>query len=252
MKSPERVGPHSRWPPRCFGPASLWETGRGIRPLSRMRTASISTKTATQRTALSPTAPSIGTPTRLRRYHSECHVCHGPNGDGSSYAPALTDSLKTMSYGDFLGVVASGRKNVNTANENVMPAFGSNKNVMCVVDDIFVYLRARANDALGRVRPAKHEDKPEAAKKWMDFLLRTRWVKGSVMTKVAAHRLLIYTAAFYAATAIAAPVASLGEGRGASEEGLELVRSECPAGLRRPEQYAVLQREGRRVRKQTR
>jgi methanol metabolism-related c-type cytochrome len=102
------------------------------------------------------------------RYHSECHVCHGPNGDGSSYAPALTDSLKTMSYGDFLGVVASGRKNVNTANENVMPAFGNNKNVMCVVDDIFVYLRARANDALGRVRPAKHEDKPEAAKKWTD------------------------------------------------------------------------------------
>lgn len=102
------------------------------------------------------------------RYHSECHVCHGPNGDGSSYAPALKDSLKTMSYGDFLGVVASGRKNVNTANENVMPAFGNNKNVMCVTDDIFVYLRARANDALGRVRPEKHEEKPEAAKKWTD------------------------------------------------------------------------------------
>jgi hypothetical protein len=49
-----------------------------------------------------------------------------------------------------------------------MPAFGDNKNVMCVIDDIFVYLRARANDALGRVRPTKHEDKPEAAKKWTD------------------------------------------------------------------------------------
>jgi mono/diheme cytochrome c family protein len=24
-----------------------------------------------------------------RRYHSECHVCHGPDGEGSSYAPAL-------------------------------------------------------------------------------------------------------------------------------------------------------------------
>jgi methanol metabolism-related c-type cytochrome len=102
------------------------------------------------------------------RYHSECHVCHGPNGDGSSYAPALKDSLKTLSYGDFLGVVAGGRKNVNTANENVMPAFGDNKNVMCVIDDIFVYLRARANDALGRVRPTKHGDKPEAAKKRTD------------------------------------------------------------------------------------
>ena len=25
----------------------------------------------------------------FRRYHSECHVCHGPEGMGSSYAPAL-------------------------------------------------------------------------------------------------------------------------------------------------------------------
>ena len=97
-----------------------------------------------------------------RRYHSECHVCHGPDGMGSTYAPALKDSLKTMSYGDFLGVVASGRKNVNTAQENVMPAFGDNPNVACYMDDLYVYLRARANDAVGRVRPAKHEDKPEA------------------------------------------------------------------------------------------
>jgi methanol metabolism-related c-type cytochrome len=97
-----------------------------------------------------------------RRYHSECHVCHGPDGMGSSYAPALKDSLKTMSYGDFLSTVASGRKNVSTAQENVMPAFGDNPNVACYMDDIYVYLRARANDALGRVRPAKHEDKSPA------------------------------------------------------------------------------------------
>ena len=98
-----------------------------------------------------------------RRYHSDCHVCHGPDGMGSTYAPALKDSLKTMSYGDFLGVVASGRKNVNTAQENVMPAFGDNPNVVCYLDDIYVYLRARANDAVPRGRPAKHEDKPPAA-----------------------------------------------------------------------------------------
>jgi methanol metabolism-related c-type cytochrome len=94
-----------------------------------------------------------------RRYHSECHVCHGPDGMGSTYAPALKDSLKTMSYADFLGVVASGRKNVSTAQENVMPAFGDNPNVACYMDDLYVYLRARAHDAVGRVRPAKHEDK---------------------------------------------------------------------------------------------
>jgi methanol metabolism-related c-type cytochrome len=98
----------------------------------------------------------------FRRYHSECHVCHGPDGMGSTYAPALKDSLKTLSYADFLGVVASGRKNVSTAQENVMPAFGDNSNVGCYMDDLYVYLRARANDAIGRGRPAKHEDKSEA------------------------------------------------------------------------------------------
>jgi methanol metabolism-related c-type cytochrome len=99
-----------------------------------------------------------------RRYHSECHVCHGPDGMGSTYAPALASSLKSMSYADFLGVVASGRKNVNTAQENVMPAFGDNPNVACYMDDLYVYLRARANDAVGRVRPAKHEEKSDAYK----------------------------------------------------------------------------------------
>ena len=98
-----------------------------------------------------------------RRYHSECHVCHGPDGEGSTYAPALKDSLKTMSYSDFTAVVIAGRKNVNTASENVMPAFGTNPNVMCYLDDIYVYLRARANGAWGRARPGKHEDKPQAA-----------------------------------------------------------------------------------------
>ena len=93
-----------------------------------------------------------------RRYHSECHVCHGPDGMGSSYAPALANSLKTMSYEDFMGVVASGRTNGNS----VMPALGDNPNVACYMDDFYVYLRARANDAVGRVRPAKHEDKPAA------------------------------------------------------------------------------------------
>ena len=110
----------------------------------------------------------------FRRYHSECHVCHGPDAMGSTYAPALKDSLKTMSYADFLGVVATGRQNVSTSQENVMPAFGENKNVVCYLDDIYVYLRARANDAVGRGRPASHEDKPPAAQKAEDSCMSER------------------------------------------------------------------------------
>jgi methanol metabolism-related c-type cytochrome len=100
----------------------------------------------------------------FRRYHSDCHVCHGPNGEGSSYAPALAESLKTLNYVDFNNIVTNGRKNVDAANDKVMPAFATNVNVMCFLDDIYVYLRARANNAIPGGRPPKHEDKPEAAK----------------------------------------------------------------------------------------
>jgi len=109
-----------------------------------------------------------------RRYHSDCHVCHGPDGEGSTYAPALKNSVKNMSYGDFLAVVAGGRKNVGTAQDNVMPAFGDNPNVACYMDDLYIYLRARSVDAVGRVRPGKHEDKPPAAQQAEDSCMGKR------------------------------------------------------------------------------
>lgn len=99
-----------------------------------------------------------------RRYHSDCHTCHGPDGMGSSYAPALVNSLKTMDYATFLSIVAEGRKVVGGGKENVMPSFGSNKNVYCYMDDLYIYLRARAVDGIPRGRPPKKADKPQAAK----------------------------------------------------------------------------------------
>lgn len=97
----------------------------------------------------------------FRRYHAECHVCHGPDGEGSTYAPALKNSVLRMDYYDFQQVVASGKQDVsNTANQ-VMPAFGTNKNVWCYIDDIYVYLLARGTDSIPRGRPADKADKPE-------------------------------------------------------------------------------------------
>ena len=109
----------------------------------------------------------------FRRYHSECHVCHGPDGLGSSFAPALAESMKSMTYGDFLEVVVNGRENVGTTAQNKMPAFGLNKNVMCYIDDLYVYLKARADDALGRGRPAKKEAKTGTASEEEDACLRS-------------------------------------------------------------------------------
>lgn len=98
----------------------------------------------------------------FRRYHSECHVCHGPDGEGSSYAPALKDSAINMDYYDFIGVVVEGRQNVGAASNQVMPSFGTNPNVMCYLDDIYVYLKARGMDVVPRGRPAKKEAKTDA------------------------------------------------------------------------------------------
>ncbi len=88
-----------------------------------------------------------------RRYTESCLRCHGPDGAGSSYAPDLTLSLKTMSEDDFKEVVVNGRTNVNTAAENVMPPFGTVEDVMSYLDDIYAYLKARSDGVLGRGRP---------------------------------------------------------------------------------------------------
>jgi methanol metabolism-related c-type cytochrome len=100
-----------------------------------------------------------------RRYHAECHVCHGPNAEGSSFAPALKDSLKTMTYEKFLQTVASGQVRDVAGTKYIMPALGDNKNVMCYIDDLYVYLRARSTDALqgGRLSADQRAEKPKQA-----------------------------------------------------------------------------------------
>lgn len=98
----------------------------------------------------------------FRRYHSECHVCHGPDGMGSTFAPALAESLKTMPYDQYLEIVVNGKREAGATGQKVMPAFALNENVMCFVDDIYAYLKARADGAIGRGRPKK-EPKPQEA-----------------------------------------------------------------------------------------
>lgn len=101
-----------------------------------------------------------------RRYHAECHVCHGPNGEGSTFAPALSDSLQRMDYAKFLQVVSSGQQNVWGRNNSIMPALGDNKNVMCFIDDIYVYLRARSAGVMpaGKLSAGQRAKKPKEAR----------------------------------------------------------------------------------------
>lgn len=90
-----------------------------------------------------------------RRYTESCLRCHGPDGAGSSYAPSLVDSVKHMSQDEFNEIVVNGRTNVSAASENVMPPFGAVEDVVTYLDDIWDYLRARADGALGRGRPPR-------------------------------------------------------------------------------------------------
>lgn len=85
-----------------------------------------------------------GTWDGFRRYHDACHVCHGPNANGSTFAPSLADSLLTLDYATFMQVVASGRIADRGGTKYVMPAFGEDRNVMCYIDNIYTYIKARS------------------------------------------------------------------------------------------------------------
>jgi mono/diheme cytochrome c family protein len=93
-----------------------------------------------------------------RRYTESCMRCHGPDGAGSSYAPDLVDSAKHMTQDQFNEIVVNGKTEVNAASEEVMPPFGTVEDVMDYLDDIWAYLKARADGVLGRGRPPRIGD----------------------------------------------------------------------------------------------
>jgi mono/diheme cytochrome c family protein len=93
-----------------------------------------------------------------RRYTESCLRCHGPDGAGSSYAPSLVDSAKRMTQDEFNEIVVNGRTNVNAASENVMPPFGEVEDVVMYLDNIWAYLKARADGVLDRGRPPRIDE----------------------------------------------------------------------------------------------
>jgi mono/diheme cytochrome c family protein len=95
----------------------------------------------------------MGTYKGFLYYGDECARCHGPGGAGSSYAPALTESLKHLTKEEFEETVINGKKEVNTASDKVMPSFGVNQDVALNLDNIYAYLKARSDGVLGRGHP---------------------------------------------------------------------------------------------------
>ena len=81
-------------------------------------------------------------------YHNICHVCHGLAGMGSAFAPSLVESLKYISYEDFVQTVMNGRENLQSGQTKVMPSFGENKTVVKYIDSLYGYLKARSDGAI--------------------------------------------------------------------------------------------------------
>jgi mono/diheme cytochrome c family protein len=88
----------------------------------------------------------------FRRYHAGCNHCHGQDGMGSTFAPSLLTSLPGIE--DFRRVVSGGRTN----GTSVMKGFGDDPNIAPYIDDIYAYLQARADGALGPGRPVRLEN----------------------------------------------------------------------------------------------
>jgi mono/diheme cytochrome c family protein len=83
----------------------------------------------------------------FRRYHAGCNHCHGPDGLGSTFSPSLIERLPGID--EFRRIVLHGRRD----GEFVMQGFAEDPNFAPYVDDIYAYLKARADGALGRGRP---------------------------------------------------------------------------------------------------
>ncbi len=93
-----------------------------------------------------------------KRYHANCSVCHGPDGLGGTFAPGLVASLRGLDHDQFLNVVVNGKENAQLA----MPSFGADPNVMCYIEDIYIYLKARSDGEMDRGRPTNQPAKPKA------------------------------------------------------------------------------------------
>ncbi|WP_287204118.1 c-type cytochrome [Mesorhizobium sp.] len=87
----------------------------------------------------------------FRRYHAGCNHCHGPDGVGSTFASSLVDRL--LDVETFRRVVREGQSN----GASVMKGFADDPNFALYVDDIYAYLQARADGALGRGRHTRLE-----------------------------------------------------------------------------------------------
>jgi mono/diheme cytochrome c family protein len=112
-------------------------------------------------------------------YHSTCYACHGVDAVGTQVAPSLIERLKTLSPKDFTVKVLTSYRIVLDAGsagaddptavreaivaevlrrergELLMPAWEGNPKVHPHLLDLYAYLKARSDGALGPGKPKR-------------------------------------------------------------------------------------------------
>ncbi|HEY0938898.1 MAG TPA: c-type cytochrome [Steroidobacter sp.] len=117
-----------------------------------------------------------------RAYHSACHACHGVDAVGTAVAPSLVERVKSLSARDFTTKVLTSYRIVVPSSEAwgddstavreafleevlrrargevTMPAWEGATTMRPHVLDLYAYLRARADGALGPGKPQRIDE----------------------------------------------------------------------------------------------
>ncbi|MDB2705203.1 c-type cytochrome [Pseudomonadota bacterium] len=86
----------------------------------------------------------------FKLYRNWCARCHGTYGQGM-VGPNLADSLNIISKAEFFRIVKNGKAGTIGS----MPPWKSNAKVMEGRDQLYSYLKARADGAIGVEKPKK-------------------------------------------------------------------------------------------------
>ena len=86
----------------------------------------------------------------FKLYRNWCARCHGTYGQGM-VGPNLADSLQVITEQEFFDVVKNGKSGTIGS----MPAWKSNPKVIAGRDQLYAYLMARSDGAIGVVKPKK-------------------------------------------------------------------------------------------------
>ncbi len=86
----------------------------------------------------------------FKLFRNWCARCHGTYGQGM-VGPDLAESLTLISKDEFFSTVENGKSGTIGS----MPNWKKNKKVMAGRDQLYAYLKARSDGAIGVVKPKK-------------------------------------------------------------------------------------------------